>query len=843
MPTIDELTDVTATSDSDEMAISQGGVTMKTTRAQLLASTQAQILLNQGNLLGRISAGAGGPEAIALGPTLALNAGTLSAVVAPSMIATLPAGITPAASDVVPVSQGGNNAAVAYSGFMAGLAGLAGIDLSQQSVTPAGGMIARTLAAATGDIVSVEAFGAVGDGVTDDTAAIATALNSGKPLRFGPKTYVLNGPFTVNRSAALIGTLGQTTLQRHAQNGGNAWITVLGPGFNCVGIAFDANRNAITQEAWSVVITASCASTIFSDCVFANGQGPNLGCGLAYLPSDPTITQHLVRNCRMRGNAAHGVWVQGVDNVQVNQCLSHDNGGHGILLDYQDPAHVQKARMTQLVANECWNNLRGISVGNYTITNTPPGWNNANPDAIGVIVLGNNCHDNSQAGISAAGSQIGVAANLCMNNPTGILANITASQVNGNIVTNASAIGIDARGAVDADIVNNHVSGCTTGIDASSGQRVRAGQNTLLDCGWAITVANVATDPSGNNYGQAANVVTLTDNAITIGAPTGGGIALADAPQNVLVARNSFAGLNGASAAQALWAHTDSVTIEGNRWNNTQLFTVNPVLASGQQQLQLPDLADSVSISAAPAGVQSMMTLHQLAMAGTISYVKVTNGGSGYSHASVAISGAGHGATAVACVAGGAVIGIAVSNAGSLYGALGATAVATITGDGSGATATAAVGLPLWNGRKLQVACNVPVTFNRAGSTPFQENWTGFDVTVPANATVAFAAANGAWIAGMFPGGDYFTPLGTGAFMLRTLNSGNLTLHPAGNGVVQIGSDRDPNGYSTCIGHGSPQNVVSAPPGSDYRNLDGGVGTTLWIKQTGTGPTGWVAVA
>jgi hypothetical protein len=37
--------------------------------------------------------------------------------------------------------------------------------------------------------------------------------------------------------------------------------------------------------------------------------------------------------------------------------------------------------------------------------------------------------------------------------------------------------------------------------------------------------------------------------------------------------------------------------------------------------------------------------------------------------------------------------------------------------------------------------------------------------------------------------------------------------------------------------------VVAAPPGSDYRNLAGGVGSTLWVKQTGTGNTGWFAVA
>jgi hypothetical protein len=44
-------------------------------------------------------------------------------------------------------------------------------------------------------------------------------------------------------------------------------------------------------------------------------------------------------------------------------------------------------------------------------------------------------------------------------------------------------------------------------------------------------------------------------------------------------------------------------------------------------------------------------------------------------------------------------------------------------------------------------------------------------------------------------------------------------------------------------GTGSPQGNVSAPPGSIYQNLSGGVGTTLYYKATGTGNTGWVAIA
>jgi len=61
--------------------------------------------------------------------------------------------------------------------------------------------------------------------------------------------------------------------------------------------------------------------------------------------------------------------------------------------------------------------------------------------------------------------------------------------------------------------------------------------------------------------------------------------------------------------------------------------------------------------------------------------------------------------------------------------------------------------------------------------------------------------------------------------------------------VVRITSDAAPEGVISTIGTGSPEGVVSAPPGSDYRNLAGGAGSTFWVKQSGTGPTGWVAVA
>lgn len=44
------------------------------------------------------------------------------------------------------------------------------------------------------------------------------------------------------------------------------------------------------------------------------------------------------------------------------------------------------------------------------------------------------------------------------------------------------------------------------------------------------------------------------------------------------------------------------------------------------------------------------------------------------------------------------------------------------------------------------------------------------------------------------------------------------------------------------IGYGSPEAVITASIGSTYRRIDGGASTTLYIKESGTGNTGWRAV-
>lgn len=42
-------------------------------------------------------------------------------------------------------------------------------------------------------------------------------------------------------------------------------------------------------------------------------------------------------------------------------------------------------------------------------------------------------------------------------------------------------------------------------------------------------------------------------------------------------------------------------------------------------------------------------------------------------------------------------------------------------------------------------------------------------------------------------------------------------------------------------GYGSPESSVVAGVGSIYQRLDGGANTSIYVKESGTGATGWTA--
>jgi len=86
--------------------------------------------------------------------------------------------------------------------------------------------------------------------------------------------------------------------------------------------------------------------------------------------------------------------------------------------------------------------------------------------------------------------------------------------------------------------------------------------------------------------------------------------------------------------------------------------------------------------------------------------------------------------------------------------------------------------------------------------------------------------------------------LGTGAFSISTTTLWSIynqsTRTNLFGGPIQWGSNTGP---IDLFGTGTPEGSKTAPIGSTYRRSDGSTGTSFYIKESGTGNTGWVAVS
>lgn len=848
MPTVDQLDAANVAADDDLLPISRAGRLLHASRAQVVAGLQPALAVPSGTLVGRSSSGLGGPEPIGIGANLRLAGGVLSAAAAFS-VAALPGANPPAPGDLVPVSQLGHDGATTYGTLMAGLGGLRDIDLSAHRAQAPGG-VARSLSDWMAEAVTPEAFGAVGDGVHDDTDALDHAIATARMVQLAPRTYAVRGGWTVVQKAVLVGVPGHSTLKRIALPGVpaiGAFINVQGASFTALNIVFDGA--GVPGDSWGVLVLPACTRTLFDGCVFQGAVGASLGSGLVIQARDGALggpdgaSRHQVLRCEARDNQVHGVWIQAAAGAVVQGCLAHGNGAYGICMDFNDPTFQQTVRHGRVLGNECWGNGRGISVGNFNETNLePPRWGHANPDASDVLVSGNICHGNRDWGIAVSGRGLVVLGNMLEGNGSGILCNAEASRVIGNTVSAPGYFGIDAGGSDGCDVSGNLVRGCGVGINPGGSRNVLVSGNQLLGNTWGVTAYDMESNGHGSPFGISCSGLVVEGNRIVLRDGTGGGVLLLDGVQGVKVARNAIFPGAGSQMAQALCANTDGLLVEGNTWDNQVAIVVNPSdlgpSGGGVQQLQVPDLLDAVLVTSAPRGVDSMVGQYQASMAGRMAFVRVTAGGAGYTQASVQIAGTGQGATASAWVRDGAIIGITMNNAGAGYG--GGLVTVAITGDGQGAQAVASAGLPVPQGRRLRLHCNGAVRFRRVGSSPFQDNWTLRDMLVPATTAVDWEGIWGGWQALGFTAGDFLTSAGDGSATFRS-PGGDLVLRPTG-GRLRVAADEEPTGFYSALGRGSPEGVVSAPPGSDYRNLDGGAGTTLWIKRSGTGPTGWAAV-
>lgn len=190
-------------------------------------------------------------------------------------------------------------------------------DLMNGGTTPVGA-VNRPINLKLEEAISVKDFGAVGDGVTDDTVAIQNCLNSftqatgGGTVLFPPGTYIISASLIVDvHGMTIVGTKGSTWVKRAngvapdtmnlLQTGYQGRYT---PGaqifdFTMVGMGFDGNKANNTMgvddnfdEGVSLLYASRC---FISDCYVKNVL--RIGMPLSTQANDSTVQGCVFQDC------------------------------------------------------------------------------------------------------------------------------------------------------------------------------------------------------------------------------------------------------------------------------------------------------------------------------------------------------------------------------------------------------------------------------------------------------------------------------------------------------------------------------------------------------------------
>ncbi|MCR4466997.1 glycoside hydrolase family 55 protein [Burkholderia sp. SCN-KJ] len=181
-------------------------------------------------------------------------------------------------------------------------------------VGTATGLTARPLLQELVDLpMSVRRFGVKGDGVTDDTVALQTALNAGIPLYFPPGTYLYSN--TLTATASIIGAGWDSILQCTTSQGQNSVIYWRNASnFKIQNLQF-FSKNATAyypdENAGSINLL-SCSQFEISGCKFNNSASAGA----------------LMRSCangKVFGNTLLNIWHDGIHVTKASSDITITN--------------------------------------------------------------------------------------------------------------------------------------------------------------------------------------------------------------------------------------------------------------------------------------------------------------------------------------------------------------------------------------------------------------------------------------------------------------------------------------------------------------------------------------
>jgi hypothetical protein len=313
------------------------------------------------------------------------------------------------------------------------------------------------------EIVSVEDFGAVGDGTTDDLTAIQAAVDSlteGGILNFNSDAYEVSGVINVN---------GKNITFNFTKRGTMTW-TALGTGkpnsYNptTAGISVDANRFTILN---AILVGPHTASYVDNSCMIQ----------MIGTDKDTRLEGLIVSNCEISKVGSYGIYGQYLNNILLENVYIHNVGYAGANFDSCDNGAIVRAKVETITPGTS-SNMYGLSLGMYA----PTGWDNTSaydPMCKHWIIKDSYINDTAWEGIDVHGADnVIICNNKVYNTKQGL-----------GISTNSNGTINDRFGGPNVLIFGNVVDGRNPDGTASGRENLQYGIN--VNGGGALSATNV----------------------------------------------------------------------------------------------------------------------------------------------------------------------------------------------------------------------------------------------------------------------------------------------------------------------------------------------------------------
>lgn len=303
-------------------------------------------------------------------------------------------------------------------------------------------------------VVSPEFFGAAGNGINDDTAALQTAINTGKRVILGEnKTYLIRKPLSPPSHLYILGGVNSVI-----KWGNPIMDNMLYIRSNVVieGVVFDGNlRNTIDSETEgktkSLLYCGTKNSNItISDCTFKNATGSGI---ILYTVSDVHIQNNTFDGLGWDAIAL----LNDLNNIHVGENRISNAYGIGIKIgsNLSQPSKsifVQDNVIENLTTKVEANYSMGIEVHNYV-------------------------------------SDVDVSKNIIKNVPDmGIsISNVKVCTVDGNKISNVGTVGTPTSLAYG------------TGLEIVGSNEVKATENEIFDCSQQCIIIDKSTNVTIGN--------------------------------------------------------------------------------------------------------------------------------------------------------------------------------------------------------------------------------------------------------------------------------------------------------------------------------------------------------